>query len=310
MHYKNKKNMADFLPDDVSERKLDFGYWYLLHKKRLRQIVVVTLILCNIGFGTFVLWGLLKHFVLEADQIKSISRELTEDLVEYSSYKVRNTPQELQFIGIDVLNVETGVYDIVAQVRNLNDKWAQEFEYAFSYGGGEQTDFKQGYILPGEVKFIYALGVKSSRVISQPRIITQNAQWTRILDYEHFGPARLKFDIPAQAVSHASARASGVSGQIPVEQTSFTVVNNSAFNYWNVGFFVVLYRGSSVAAVNYISTDNFVAGESRNLTLNWFQALPSIQKVDIIPEVNILDENVYMPLNGDLTPVEDVNFDR
>lgn len=302
--------MADFLPDNVSERKLDFGYWYLLNKKRLRLIFITVVIICNVGLGSFIIWGLVRHFVLDANQVQNISAELTRDLVAYNSYKLRNTPQEIQFIGIDVLNVETGVYDIVAQVRNLNDKWAQEFEYAFSYGGAEQTDFKEAYILPGEVKFIYALGVKSDRVISQPRIITQNAKWTRILDYQNFGPPRLRFDIPAQTVSHASARASGVSGQIPVEQTSFTVINNSAFNYWNVGFFVVLYRGSSVAAVNYVSTDQFIAGETRNLTLNWFQPLPSIQKVDIIPEVNILDDNVYMPLNGDLPPVRDLDLDR
>lgn len=287
--------MENFLPHKLSDKELERGYWYVTHKEQLKKLLILCLIILNIFLIGFSVWGFFKEFVLYRQNYLTIMNELPKDLVDYSTYRRRNTPQDLQFIGINVLSSGKQKYDIVAKIRNINDRWAQTFDYYFIYANG-QTERKKGFILPSETKFIYQLGVYSNKIITQPRIVLENQQWQRILNYQEFAKNRLKIEIPPEKVKYIPARRSEISNKLGVAQTTFVVKNNTPYNYWNVGILVLLYRGTSLKAVNFTSIEKFLSKTERKVTINWFQDLPQVNKVDIIPEVNILDNSVYMPI--------------
>ena len=81
----------------------------------------------------------------------------------------------------------------------------------------------------------------------------------------------------------------------------FSLSNDTAFSYYDVGLFVLLKRGSAIVGVNKTTLSTLNSGEETDVTVNWFGTLPSVSQVEVIPELNIFDLGVYKPLMGETT---------
>ena len=79
-----------------------------------------------------------------------------------------------------------------------------------------------------------------------------------------------------------------------ISALTFTAENDSAYSFWDVGFYALLYKGSQLASINYLDAEKFKSGESRDLQIQFYEGLPTITKTEIIPEVNIFDQDAYM----------------
>ena len=90
---------------------------------------------------------------------------------------------------------------------------------------------------------------------------------------------------------------SGIRGELPVSTLNFKITNGSAYSYWQVGVYMVLLGPGNVAGANYIALDQFLSGQTREIEMRWYEVLSSVNKVEILPEINVLDSGVYMPVN-------------
>lgn len=275
-----------------TERQLGFAYWFVTHKPALRRLALGILIafdVVTVGYG---LYGLLDHYLISWNRDLLLRRNAS--LVRVSHEAVaRLAPQPLNPLSVDVFTSGPGRFDFIAKLENPNPEWYANFRYQF-VSANEVTAETSGFILPAEEKFIGQFAVPLPGVPRRAEFRLAEIVWHRvnrqvIRDFEAWRRERLNFIL--SNVTHTGAL--GIDRLIG--RTSFDVENRTAFGYWRIGFFVALRRGTGLAAANHITLDNFDSGARRHVDVNWFEELPTISTVDVRPEVNLFDPDIYMP---------------
>jgi hypothetical protein len=186
--------------------------------------------------------------------------------------------------------------DLSAEVTNPNQDWWADFSYRFSVAG-EETPTRHGYLLPQAHTVLTELGyTQKSRGGRSATLIVDGIHWHRVdpnvvgETYADYAARRLMFQ-----TKDVTYDTSITIGTRKVGQTSFKLVNESAYGFWSVRCVVRLFRGSGIVATNEITITNLLPGEERVVQLTWPEPLPGITKTEIIPEVNILDPSAYLP---------------
>ena len=136
------------------------------------------------------------------------------------------------------------------------------------------------------------LGIAAPSRLSNARLEVTDIAWQRFdnrlaSDYATYLKNRLAIDIVDPTFMP------GKSGS--ASRVLFTAQNAGAYGYWKVRFVIRLLRGDVVVAVNTVEADALDSGQSRPLVASWFEQITAGTKVDIRPEVNILDQSVFMP---------------
>jgi hypothetical protein len=183
-------------------------------------------------------------------------------------------------------------------VVNPNEDFWATWSGRFS-AEGATTTWKMEYILPSESKEIADLGLEAPGGLRAPRYEMRDLSWHKvdrhqIADYKKFFAERQRFDI--QNITFSSE--TSADNTETVSRVSFDVTNRSAWSYWSVKFVVNLYRGTTLAGVNTVELEQFETGETRRVVLIWVQDLEAISKVEVIPQVNILEPSSYMSQKG------------
>jgi len=288
--------MSPLAPEQLPERQLKFGKWFLLHQPGLHRWLVIILIIINfllIGFGIV---GLVGYYFVTAEEHDRLLLNLTQSGVNYEAHRLANAAQPPQVDRVLILPAGEGRFDFVVRVVNPNPYWALlNFDYEFFYdgvGAGQQ----QGSLAPGEEKYFVALGVKSDRLPRQANWEIGNLNWRWVIDYPSVVDDRSRFNL--SGITYAPSRATGLSERLPVSQASFTVTNASAYSYWQVPIVVLLYRGSNVVGVNQVILDQVLSGQTRSVALNWYEPLGEVTRVDARIQPNLLAASNFMSPSG------------
>ncbi|PIY78563.1 MAG: hypothetical protein COY82_01820 [Parcubacteria group bacterium CG_4_10_14_0_8_um_filter_35_7] len=284
--------------EDLTEKQLKIGYWYLTHKAILNKYLVIFLIVLNI-----VLWGYSGYrwvmYYIETPSYEKMIAEMPKDLINWKDFHEKHQPQPLQVIETTAISLGKGKYDLVAKIENPNIHWmVEDFKYQFSLGGSLK-ETKESFVLPGEAKFLIDLGVRGA---GEANVIFKDIDWFRISKFEILKKERLDFVFKNIHFVPASFEEEG---KIPISKVTFDAANQSVYNFWEVGFYVILYRGTEIVGVNYITLERFFSGEKRSVEVKWYEKLPQVTKVIVEPEVNILDEEIFMPLEGEIMRFEE-----
>jgi hypothetical protein len=281
-------------PTDFTEGQLQFAGWYVYHKILLKKILIGFLILLSVIFWGYGLYGLVNYYFIEGPAFNAAINSLTKS-INYSTINTAIQPKNLLFGTTTIFSSGAGRYDFAAQVSNQNSNWRAEFTYDFLVDGVARPE-RNSFILPGDQKYLFDLGVDEANKPHQVLLEVKNLAWRRINphdipDYAAWRDARLNFVVQNVKFSPAA-----IQGAISISRASFDVTNNSAFSFWDVGFAIFLYRGSSIAAVNYITLEEFRSGQNRPVEVSWFEPLSSITQVKVVPEVDIFNPSVFMPV--------------
>ena len=218
---------------------------------------------------------------------------LTESPIDYSYFRQANKAQELELLSFESADGRQNRYDFIAKVFNPNADFVAEAVLFQLISGNEIIAEKTGFIYPEAEKYIAFFGQEILGEVN-PILKIAKVNWRRVRGFESLSLARLQFEI--SDIKFKSARESGLGGDLAVSTLNFKIKNNSAFSYWQVGVYLVLLSGQRVAGANYLTLDQFSSGETRQAEMRWYETLPPISKVEILPEVNILDPAVYMRL--------------
>ncbi|MBU1146010.1 hypothetical protein KKD80_00455 [Patescibacteria group bacterium] len=282
-------------PADFTESQLKVASWYVSHKILLKKIFIGFLIfLCAIFWGLG-LYGLINYYFIEGPSFNLAMRELSRG-ADYSAINSALQPRDLDIGTTTIFSSGKGRYDFVGKIFNSSADWRAEFTYDFLVDGVAREE-KSGFLLPGEEKYIFDLGGEAPTKPRSATLEIKNLKWRRIdaheiSDYPAWQDERLNFSI-----SDVKFTPAAVGENIPISRASFTVQNATAFGFWDVGFAIFLYRGSSIASVNYITLEEFRSGQNRPVEVSWFETLPNITQVKVVPEVNIFDPKVFMPVD-------------
>jgi hypothetical protein len=152
--------------------------------------------------------------------------------------------------------------------------------------------------MPGESKYILAIGQTFSGDVSTLSFTTSAIFWQRIdghkiPDWSTYATSRLNFGI--SDLNFAAAADSGLSNKLDLNSLSFAIKNSTAYSYYEAPLNILLFNGSTLVGVNRYLLENFLTGQSRNIKITWPGNLESVTQTQVVPDINIMDSTVYLP---------------
>ncbi len=277
----------------LSTRRLEAGLWYVRHRKLFIFLIIFILGATALGTLGFSLYKFGHYYFVERQQQQQNFLELTSgtSLITNKS----NAAGNLSYSEVRVLPGVDNSSDIIAAVTNTNTRSIINFSYYFDVNGtkvGAGSDF----VFPGDTKYLMAFK-QNVPANAFANLIIENFAFKRVDlhtvgNWEQYQSDRLNFQI--ENAVFAAAPQSGLSEKISLGELSFKITNKSGFGYKAADLDILLKSAGTIAAVNRHRLENFRSGESRTIRISWPGRLPTIDQVDIVPDVNILDEGVYL----------------
>lgn len=271
----------------ASEKELRWSQWWLDHKERVRKIALGLFIAVDAVLLCIGMWGFIDWLAIGGLREEQAIRQMTSP--EYGRVQ-HMALQEIQVGAPIVLPGGTGKIDILTPVENSNRTFWVEIDYRYLVGGEPQS-LHRAFVLPNQAKYLSELAAPSgsgSVELKIERRVWHRANLQGEADAEAFAASRLNV-YPANPVYVPSDPLA----TSPVSSAKFTLVNDAAFGFYDVDMLVLLYRGDSIVGVNRARIDTLAAGARKPMELFWYQILPQVTKVDVIPEINIYDPDVY-----------------
>ncbi|MFH1620845.1 MAG: hypothetical protein ABIB04_02050 [Patescibacteria group bacterium] len=286
-------------PNNVSGRlsadELQFASWWVKNGALVRRSVYILLaVLLAITWG-YSLWGLLDAYAISYPRESRITGDIALNQQRLSALE-QDIPQNVTLSEVHVLQTVDERYDMSVEIVNPNGQWWAEFNYRFNFSG-EMTPVETGYVLPQGTQILTELGYKPKAKGGRTAILViDNVRWHRV-DPDMVGSSYKDFVKDHLAISFDKIKYdTDISFDTKkIGQTSFILVNNGAYGYRSLDLIVRIYRGSVPAAINQISITNLSPGERRPIQMVWLENLPGISKTEIIPQVNLLDKDSYLP---------------
>jgi hypothetical protein len=290
----NPESQPEFNPDDYldkeSLKRLGFGLWLSENRKNFLKIITIVLVLISALFFIISIYNLIVYFKA-GDPLKNAT-------LNNLSIVARTTTADLSISAPQIFN-SGSLDDLAVQINNPNLNFSAKFNYCFVQGG---TELKcgQDFILPGEEKYILALGLsplssESNISLSLSDIVWSHLDSKEIPDYNAYVLARLNF--PVYDLTFLPA-ASAISDNIDLNYLEFSIKNNSPYNYYELPLNILIFRGEELAGVNRYVLNNFLSNETRLVKLSWTGDLRGAKKTLIVPVANILDEAVFLKYQG------------
>lgn len=272
----------------VTESELRWSDWWVNHRDQVRKAAIGVFIAVDVALLGFGLWGFADWLALGGLKEEQAIRQMTG-------------PNYARFGGVGLQEVQVGApfvlpggvdkVDILAPIENPNTLFWAEVEYHFVIGGVEQSSLRT-FVLPGQAKYLVHLGAPAASG-SGVELKIDRRLWHRA---GTFGADSLqsvydtRLDVRGENPVFVPADPLATT---PVSSAKFTLANHTAFGYYDVDLLVLLYRGDSIVGVGKVSVDRIAAGEKRPMELFWYQLLPQVTKVEVVPDINIYDESVY-----------------
>jgi hypothetical protein len=267
--------------------------WWLEHRAKLKKIGLGIFLFIDLVAFLFAGWKFLDAYAISFDAEKrSLVALVVSGQAELRAFSQKTAPAPLALGAAgavpsgDELN-----YDLYGTLTNPNSDWSATFHYAFKLKGG-QTAEQSGFILPGEEKVLVAFKTTTARS-AEVDLLLSEVEWRRldphvISDYESWA-AEHRLTISEAAFSRQDNAA----------VVSFVVKNQTAYSFWQPSFLVVLWRGGTVGGLIRLSTTEIASGQTKTLSARWFGAAPAVSKINVYPEINLLDPDAYSSLEGE-----------
>ena len=279
--------------NSLSLKKMEFGLWLSENRAKIMKIVVILLIAISIFFFAYSSYNYVVYFLTGS------SKEDALALTRSNIISQRKVATDI-VIGSSHIFKSGEAYDLATSVKNPNDKFFANLGYCFTVN--EKDVFcGSDFIMPGEEKYLLALGQKIDSVSPLLSFKLTSVSWQRvdahtIPDWGSFSRSRLNFSF--ENVNLALANESGLSEKIGLDSLEFTVTNRTSYGYYEVPLVIAFYRNSELIGVNQYVVKNFLAGESRPVRLSWLGGLEGVTRTEIKPELNLPDNSIYLKYQG------------
>ncbi|MFH1233852.1 MAG: hypothetical protein V1649_04375 [Patescibacteria group bacterium] len=286
--------------EGLSVNKLNFGLWYVEHIKQLRLILPIVLIIISVISWAYTIYGFTYYIARGMNEDEIMARQLVETTGVDHSYIAQLSSKNLIIYQAQVLPSTNKKYDLLVKIKNINLKSSGKFNYYFLIND-QKTKQQSGFIFPNETKYLVALAQNFSYQPVGVQLVIENLNWSKInqhqiadwLDYynSHLNIINtdIKFIPPIQ---------NELSQKLGLNQLSFNSYNKTPFNYWQVDYLILLFSNNTIVNVNKYTLTDFMSGQTRLIQLSWPDSIGRVDEVKIIPEINIIDDNIYIKYEG------------
>jgi len=191
---------------------------------------------------------------------------------------------------------KAGWKDMIAPIENPNERWIASVTYHFE-DGENITPEETAAVLPGAATYLGVLGYIASTTVSAPELVISATEWKtasarRVPDPALYMEQRLDFNVGEPVIVKPGTGKEDVKGY----QIAFDITNATAYSYWSVPLWILLYHNSTQVGIEQAVLEPFLAGETKKVDVRSLLTNRSINKVEVIPRLNVFDEGVYRPL--------------
>lgn len=279
--------------DNLSVKKMNFGLWLSENRKYITKIIIIFLIVLSIFFFVYSFYNYLIYF-------RSIKAE-KEHMANFGSNIVaqRDAVNDL-IVSAPRVFKNNGNYDLVVNVKNPNDKFFAVFQYCFMVNEVEVA-CDNAHVLPSEEKYILSLGREIEAESPAVIFTIRDISWKRISahdipDWNYFYNERVNFGLKDMKFTPVGVNMAV--GRNNLSSLDFSITNLTDYGYYSVPFNIALYNGSDLVGVNIFVVNNFLAGETREVSLTWLSNIQRVTRVEVRPNLNILDDSLYLKYQG------------
>ena len=286
--------------EGITIKKLNIGLWLVEHRifiinlfyGFLASIGIVTWGYFLFSFGGYLIVGM-------RNDDKDIAQIVTGASIDHEIV-VRQSPKNLKFGNVKVIKSSGDKYDFLMEITNINEQHWGKFEYYFT-ASGKNIGHASGFILPKETKYFYLLGEELKQEPSGVEFKIDDVKWSRISsadypDWNKFYADHTRIEISdAEFVSESLSE---LTEKVDLNLLRFKVKNNTAYSYWEVTLGVRLMNRNTIIGAEKIVLNSLTAGETRDIEMTWPGKLSKVSEILIVPEVNIIDESVYIKPGG------------
>ena len=283
--------MPNNIYNNLSDDDLNVSYWYVTHRILLRKVGIGVLMIFSLAVLVFGIVNLVNFYSAGEQDIAGLTSSVTQEKLNIELLAEANKPKDLSVGETKVLAGNKGYVDFVTEMFNPNIQWTvQSFDYYYMIGE-EKTETRTDFILPGQEKYLIFFNHASKTSAINAQLVIENIRWDKISNYQSLKEKMLVFDFNEAKV--LSADNSGLSEDEKISTVSFDILNKTSYNFWEPRFIVLLTRGDKLIAVADVFADGLAPGERKSESINLIQSLPSSTKLQIVPDINILDPAVF-----------------
>jgi hypothetical protein len=275
----------------LTVKKMNFGLWLVENRQKMIKLGEVCLIVICAGLFLYSSYSFVVYLTSSDPNAQFVSGDLPISPRNVASDLVTSQPLVLP---------SAGQYDLAIRLKNPNDKFVGTFQYCFRQ---DSTDLVCGsdFILPGSDKYILALAQDLPAGSSNVTFTISNMFWSRvnahkIPNWSDYLTSHLT--LPVTDINYTVNSGIGTSSVTTFSSLQFNLTNQTAYNYYSVPVNILLFNGSDLVGVNRYSINNLMSNEKRAVNLNWPGGLSGVSQAVIQPDVNIIDDSVYLKYSG------------
>ena len=285
--------------EGLSLQKINFGLWLALNRKKIIKAFVIFLIIFSAITFVYSTYNYIFYFFNGRNADLQLGSDLAKNILGSEESRINSKPSDLN-VGESSVFLVQGKYDFLVLLENLNNKHLGSFNYCFQDASGEEVACGNDFILPSSKKYLLVAGRELKSNPTKVKFILKNIFWQRldtheIPDWAAYAAPRLNF-----VVSDIKYSKQEQTAKVSFHNLSFKIKNNSSFHYKRLPLNIVLFNGVMPSGLNVYSLDNFLSSESREISVSWPAGLESVSRVEVTPNINILDEESYLPYRGEI----------
>lgn len=254
-------------PEQLSNRKLDFGYWVATHRKQLKTaltVVIGAIAAASVLVFLFYLIMWLTHIA----ETNRINEELNSSVINFNATE---QPRSIETLMTTSVRRDDERVDVVVHVRNPNATWsASAMEYELLIGG-QSAGMKTITLASMQEKYLVQTNIPYTGTSLPPVSLSiQQVEWKRTADQEALPTDDWEFINPSFRYIGEGSETSLFKSEL-----SFTIQNRSVFGFREPEVVVQMKDASgTVQAVDAIILDQIDSLETRDLTFKWPERLP------------------------------------
>jgi len=278
----------------LTEQQLKLANFWMRNGAAIKKAGYGLLIAFSIVTWGYALWVVLDTYAISYPRESRIPSVIAQNHLTEAALQAA-IPEPVRPTDVSIFQNTDSRQDFLVQISNSNPTWWAEFDYSFDTQG-ETTPVRHGYILPLSQRYLTELGWKGQAAARSATFKVANIAWHRIdqaavgNDYSTFLAKRWQL-----AFDDIDYKNNLKIGDKTVGQSNFTLRNPSAYGFWSVDLNIVLYRLGNPVAVTTVNVKDIKPGESRPMSINWFDNPTSVSKTEIQPNANILNPSVFLP---------------
>ena len=271
---------------NFSDKEFRLAVW--LYERRPQFLLATLYIILCIAAVLFILTatqGIIYALKMSKHSLSFL--RITQASMLFEDSALAFAPKPLEAVSLNVIRHKNRGADFLIEFNNPNKNWmVSSFDYAVDIDG-TLLPSTRSFALPGAQ---YRASFRSEIApFTDAALRIENVKWYKInspVDRERLMLQNLpivnKRFIP------------GDKSQV-VDTVAATLKNQTPFGFWKMAVIAWVYKDGKILGVGELQLERMAQGEERTVEIGvGILPVSSVDKIEIVPQVNLLDEGNFM----------------